>query len=235
MQRPYHATQVPHHQQQQPRENPIMQAEYLDGLAEEEIKKVEMSRPEFEEKEAFRQQLEDLFQKRFEEGYSGDIATISLVGFGSLASGFGMPGSDMDLAVVPEWKDSSRADQIGIDRTIPRLLEQAVLDAKMGGRLLTRTRVPILKVCQSPSEALYTALSEERKKWNKLPEEEQYPTNAPPEPSPLPNSLIDVGEEKATDNVNPANSPAFMDNFPELGAAPQSKKQKAAPKARTSR
>jgi terminal uridylyltransferase len=208
-----------------------MQAEYLDGLAEEEIKKVEMSRPEFEEKEAFRQQLEDLFQKRFEEGYSGDIATISLVGFGSLASGFGMPGSDMDLAVVPEWKDSSRADQIGIDRTIPRLLEQAVLDAKMGGRLLTRTRVPILKVCQSPSEALYTALSEERKKWNKLPEEEQYPTDAPPEPSPLPNSLIDVGEEKATDNVNPANSPAFMDNFPELGAAPQSKKQKAAPKA----
>jgi terminal uridylyltransferase len=54
-----------------------MQVEYLDNLAEEEIKKVEMSRAEFEEKESFREQLEGIFQKAFEEGYSGDIATIS--------------------------------------------------------------------------------------------------------------------------------------------------------------
>jgi terminal uridylyltransferase len=208
-----------------------MQVEYLDNLAEEEIKKVEMSRAEFEEKESFREQLEGIFQKAFEEGYSGDIATISLVGFGSLASGFGMPGSDMDLAVVPGWKDPSRADQIGIDRDIPRLLEQAVLDAKMGGRLLTRTRVPILKVCQSPSETLYAALSEERKKWNELPEEEQYPTDAPPEPSPLPKPVVDVGEEKATGKSGTADIPAFTDDFPELGAAPKTKKQKVVFKA----
>jgi predicted nucleotidyltransferase len=92
------------------------------------------------------------------------METISLVGFGSLASGFATPGSDMDLAIMPTWKDPLNAQKIEIDRDIPRLLEKAVLECRMGGRLLTRTRVPILKVCQQPSEELYNALYEERKK-----------------------------------------------------------------------
>jgi terminal uridylyltransferase len=207
-----------------------VQVEYLESLAAQEIPKVEMSLAEFEEKEAFRQQLESIFQQAFQRGYSGDIASISLVGFGSLASGFGMPGSDMDLAVVPGWKDPSRADQISIDRDIPRLLERAVLDSKMGGRLLTRTRVPILKVCQTPTDTLYTALFDERKKWDELPEEERYPTDAPPEPSPLPQSLIDVDERNTTEAVQDTENQAFGDDFPELGAAPK-KKKKATPKA----
>jgi terminal uridylyltransferase len=208
----------------------MVQVEYLDRLAAEEIPKVEMSLAEFEEKEAFRQQLESIFQQAFMNGYSGDIANISLVGFGSLASGFGMPGSDMDLAVVPGWKDPSRADQIGIDRNIPRLLERAVLDSKMGGRLLTRTRVPILKVCQNPTETLYTALCEERKKWDELPEEEQYPTDAPAEPSPLPIPQADVDGEKPVEVVGNAINPATEDDFPQLGAVAK-KQKKAAPKA----
>jgi terminal uridylyltransferase len=207
----------------------MIQIEYLDRLAAEEIPKVEMSLAEFEDKEAFRAQLETIFREAFAKGYaaSGDIATISLVGFGSLASGFGMPGSDMDLAVVPAWKNPSQADQIGIDRDIPRLLEQAVLDAKMGGRLLTRTRVPILKVCQSPTEELYKALYEERKKWEDLPEAEQYPTDAPPELTSPPKPLIDTNE-KSADILNHANSPAFGDDFPELGAGLKKKKKPAA-------
>jgi terminal uridylyltransferase len=221
----------PRPQTAQPRENPMVQIEHLERLAAEEIPKVEMSLAEFEEKEAFRAQLEGVFRQAFAEGYpaSGDIATISLVGFGSLASGFGMPGSDMDLAVVPGWKNPSQADQIGIDRDIPRLLERAVLDAKMGGRLLTRTRVPILKVCQTPTEELYTALYEERKKWDDLPEAEQYPTDAPPESSSLANTAVNDAEAKPADTLPPADNPVLGDDFPELGAGPK-KKKKATPK-----
>lgn len=191
-----------------------------------------MSLTEFEEKEQFRSQLEGILRQSFADQYpsSGDIATISLVGFGSLASGFGMPGSDMDLAVVPGWKGPSQADQITIDRAIPRLLERAVLDAKMGGRLLTRTRVPILKVCQIPTEALYTALIEERQKWDDLPEAEQYPVDAPPEPSPLPGATVEGEEAKSTENSDQANgAPVTSDDFPALGSAP-AKKKKATPK-----
>ncbi|KAF2028042.1 PAP/OAS1 substrate-binding domain-containing protein [Setomelanomma holmii] len=214
----------------QPRENPAAQVEHLEALADQEIPKVVMGLAEFEEKEAFRRHLESVLQQAFAEQYSGDIATISLVGFGSLASGFGMPGSDMDLAVVPGWKDPSKANEIVIDREIPRLLERAVLDAKMGGRLLTRTRVPILKVCQKPTETLYDALCEERKKWDELPEEEQYPTDAPVEPSPLPDLLVDVEGAKSADSVQPAESPGLGDAFPELGSAPPPRRKKPTPK-----
>ncbi|KAL1609902.1 hypothetical protein SLS60_001567 [Paraconiothyrium brasiliense] len=155
-----------------------LQVTYLDNLASHEIPKAEMTKQEFEEKEAFRQQLEAVCQKEFAERYTGDIASIKLVPFGSLASGFATPGSDMDLAIVPEWKDRSKSREAGIDRNIPRLLERAILEAKMGGRLLTRTRVPILKVCQKPTDELYNALFEERHKWDQLPEEEQYPPHA---------------------------------------------------------
>lgn len=148
-------------------------------IATEEIPKVEMSISELESKEEFRRQLETIMREAFAREYSGDVANISLVGFGSLASGFGLPGSDMDLAVIPEWKDPTRAHDTAIDRDIPRLLERAVLDAKLGGRLLTRTRVPILKICQHPTETLYAALTEERKKWDELPEEEKYPSGQP--------------------------------------------------------
>ena len=207
----------------------MMQIEHLDIMAAEEIPKVEMSRSELEEKEEFRKHLETIMQEAFAKEYSGDIASISLVGFGSLASGFGLPGSDMDLAVVPGWKDPTRANEIGIDRGIPRLLERAVLDAKLGGRLLTRTRVPILKICQTPTEELYTALAEERQKWDELPEEEKYPSEAPLELSPPPKPLVDVNGVKGTDLTQNADNPKFGDDFPTLGTAPATKKRQKAP------
>lgn len=205
----------------------------MEYLAVQEIPKVEMSFSELEKKEIFRRYLESVMQKKFAEHYPEDIATISLVGFGSLASGFGMPGSDMDLALMPQWKDPSKSHDAGIDRNIPRLLERAVLDVKMGGRLLTRTRVPILKICQSPTETLYTALFEERKKWDELPEEEKYPVEPASEPTVAPKSLdlADVGKsmQVATE------SPKLTENFPALGttAPGGTSRTKAATKSST--
>jgi terminal uridylyltransferase len=193
----------------QPMENPLFQVHHLDQLALQEIPKVEITMPELEEKEAFRNYLEELCQKALSENYTGDIATISLVGFGSLASGFATPGSDMDLAVVPGWKDSSKAHEVDIDQEIPRLLEKAVLDAHMGARLLTRTRVPILKVCQKPSDELFQALSEERRKWDELSEEEKYAPPAPP-PERTPRTPTDVDGKKGAQVHN-------FKEFPTLG------------------
>lgn len=165
----------------------------MDSIIDHELPKVQMTEPELSKHTAFRKGLEVTFQHVFSESGGEDldhIESISLVAFGSLGSGFALPGSDMDLAVVPHWKDSARTDETDIGHRIPRLLEKAVLDEKMGGRLLTRTRVPILKVCETPTEVLYTALSDERKKWEDLPEGEKYP-QTPPVDSTIPPPTFD--------------------------------------------
>jgi terminal uridylyltransferase len=162
----------------------------LDWIASQEIPKVEITVEELQQKEAFRMHLENILRDAIAKAEFEELATINLVGFGSLASGFATPDSDMDLAIVPVWKDGVIRDSYELPKEIPRLLEKAILDSNMGGRLLSRTRVPILKVCQRPSEALYIALSDERKKWENLPEEEKYaapsksnhPSSEPPEP-----------------------------------------------------
>ena len=207
----------------------MVQIDHLDQIATTEIPKVEMSKSEIEEKEDFRKYLQTIMQQAFAKEYSGDIENISLVGFGSLASGFGMPGSDMDLAVVPIWKDPARANDFSIDRGIPRLLERAVLDAKLGGRLLTRTRVPILKICQTPTEALYTALFEERQKWDELPEEERYPSDLPTDSAAQPNPIVDGQAVKDIGLTVQADSPNFGAEFPTLGTAATTKKRAQTP------
>jgi terminal uridylyltransferase len=192
-------------------ENPLTQIQHLDQLAAQEIPKVEMKSEELEEKEAFRKYLEHVCKNALAKNYSGDIATIALVGFGSLASGFATPGSDMDLAIVPSWKDAINAEKTDIDHDIPRLLERAILDEKLGARLLTRTRVPILKVCQHPTKELFTALFDERKKWDELPEGEK---DSPPLPP-----LELAGQSRPLLKADPK-SPGVIQpsNFPELGA-----------------
>ncbi|KAF3037328.1 hypothetical protein E8E12_003720 [Didymella heteroderae] len=187
--------------QHRPRIDLASQVQFMESIIDHELPKVQMSELELSKHNTFRKGLEVIFQQAFAENGGEDldyIKGISLVAFGSLGSGFGLPGSDMDLAVVPQWKDPARADETDIGPRIPRLLEKAVLNDKMGGRLLTRTRVPILKVCETPTEALYTALSDERAKWEGLSEEEKYPRTPPPiDPTVPPLSFDEVEAEKA--------------------------------------
>ncbi|KAF2007010.1 PAP/OAS1 substrate-binding domain-containing protein [Amniculicola lignicola CBS 123094] len=178
----------------------MLQTEYLERIAKREIPKVEITLEEVEALETFRKHLDDICQKAFTEGYSGDIVVFSLLGFGSLASGFAMPGSDMDLAIVPGWKDPSKIDT-PLDKEIPRLFEKAILEANLGARLLTRARVPILKVCQTPSDQLYTALYEERKKWDGLPEEEKWEDFVSPDTSLSQKPLVDLGGDNKTPSM----------------------------------
>ena len=187
--------------QNQPRIDSAAQVQFMEQIVQCELPKVEMTQLEISKHNIFRKGLESIMRQAY-KGSGGedikDIADISLVAFGSLGSGFGLPNSDMDLAVVPQWTDPTRADEIDIGPRIPRILEKAVLDAEMGGRLLTRTRVPILKVCENPTPTLYAALMDERKKWDESSEEEKYPrAMVSTDPASSPKTLNETEMEKA--------------------------------------
>ncbi|KZM22930.1 RNA uridylyltransferase [Ascochyta rabiei] len=181
--------------QSQPRIDSAAQVQFMEEVVKRELPKVEMTESEISKHSIFRERLEVTMRQAFAGSGIEDIADISLVAFGSLGSGFALPGSDMDLAVVPLWKNPAQADETDIGPRIPRILEKAVLDAKMGGRLLTRTRVPILKVCESPTPVLFTALLEERRKWDELSEEEKYPLAI--DPTVPPKTVDEMEMERA--------------------------------------
>ncbi len=70
---------------------------------------------------------------------------------------------------------------------IPRLIEKAFLEIGLGARLLTRTRVPIIKVCERPPEKLLKDLREERHKWENgitddPADDEDHNDDQPPSP-----------------------------------------------------
>ncbi len=213
---PHHYSRPPYAQngyQAQPRIDPAAQVQFMENLVTLELPKVEMTANEISKHDTFRRSLEVIMKNALHRDNSSrevidELVDISLVAFGSLGSGFGLPGSDMDLAVVPQWRDSTTPDDTEISRDIPRLFEKAVLDENMGGRLLTRTRVPILKVCERPTDALYSALCKERHKWNQLPESEQYPSSSPSQepsdiaPKPVVQSHTTLSEQ-SEDNVPP--------------------------------
>lgn len=138
-----------------------------------EISKAEMSLEELDEKETFRLALQQVCrdavtQHEFERDTNFNAASVSLKCFGSLSTGFAIHSSDMDLALV---SPNSKPDMSSTESQIPRLLEKALLDAGYGARLLTKTRVPIIKLCEKPTTKLRTALLAERSKWEEKRDE----------------------------------------------------------------
>jgi len=127
------------------------------------LPQIEMRPKEFIMKDSFRSHLERSIQAALQVQLAADAPNISLACFGSLASGFGMPGSDMDLALLSS----------AMPPELPRIIEKVILDMGHGAHLLTRTRVPIIKVCESPTPELYQALREERQKWDDMSPEER--------------------------------------------------------------
>jgi len=140
-----------------------IQSHFLDVQYERVKPGIHMSQDEFISKDSFRQHLERSLQTTLPGNPSSSAPPVILAPFGSLASGFGMPGSDMDLVLV--------SSEIGPD--LPRMIEKIILDMGHGAHLLTRTRVPIIKICEKPSTELYAALCEERQKWDNMTPEEK--------------------------------------------------------------
>ncbi|CAK7229765.1 hypothetical protein SBRCBS47491_007359 [Sporothrix bragantina] len=152
------------------------QATLLEQLCEQIVSSAEIEPAEIHEKEQFRASIERLCQEalakyEFEVNNRTDFPPQSarLLCFGSLSSGFATKASDMDLGLIsplsmplPDFPKSP----------IPRLIEKAFLDAGLGARLLSRTRVPIIKLCEKPPKQLRHDLLDERAKWERglLPE-----------------------------------------------------------------
>ncbi|KAK0249093.1 hypothetical protein LTS09_015766 [Friedmanniomyces endolithicus] len=152
----------------------MRQAQYLDHVASIEITKLSMSPSERLEKEAFRSRLEMVVQ----EVCAADpdrLPKVALESFGSFKSGFANKGSDMDLVIVLPDGSPCNADFGLMEDDLPRALEKRLLELGYGARLLTRTRVPIIKICEIPPASLLDKLREERSKWDLLDHEQKYP------------------------------------------------------------
>ena len=133
-----------------------------------------MSQTERDEKEAFRKELEKICQ----EVCASDpdrLPKVSIEGFGSFESGFASAGSDMDLVLVVKDTDPTAECFSPMENDLPRALERRLLQLGIGAHLLTRTRVPIIKVCQIPGSSLLDKLREEREKWDGLDRDKKYP------------------------------------------------------------
>lgn len=139
----------------------VLQCQYLDQLAEIEIPSQAMPVEEIAERERFRERLEDICRSTFHSAFPFVQHRINLQLYGSIQSGLAIKGSDMDTLVV------ARLDALpaGEFERLPRLFEKALLDIGYGARLLTNTRVPILKICEKPSSELLTRLIGLRETW----------------------------------------------------------------------
>ncbi|KAL7791249.1 hypothetical protein V8C43DRAFT_284650 [Trichoderma afarasin] len=147
------------------------QARLLDMLCHQVLSRSEIDRSEIAEKEAFRQRIEHICREvisQFEEEPDVDNRippfSVELKCFGSLSSGFATKASDLDLGLVSPL---SKIPPDAPGSPIPRLIEKAFLQAGLGARLLSRTRVPIIKICELPPQDLFKGLLEAREKWER--------------------------------------------------------------------
>jgi terminal uridylyltransferase len=145
------------------------QSSYLDILIQTNVPKVGIDQQEEAEKEAFRAVVENACREAITEyeqleleNQKFETHSVELQCFGSMRSGFATKASDMDLALLTP-RSSPAPDSP--ESPIPRLLEKKLLSLGYGARLLTRTRVPIIKLCQQPTEKLLCDLREERTRW----------------------------------------------------------------------
>lgn len=171
--------QAGRYQHQPSQASPDRQVGYLENLAHFEILKAEISQEEFLEKQALRQSLEQVCRKAvsgYEMHRDRDVAfvpeSVELRCFGSLSTTFATKSSDMDLVLVSPM---SKPETSSPDSDLPRLIEKALLDLGYGARLLTRTRVPIIRFCEKPTLELANLLLAERTKYEKE-------RDAPPDP-----------------------------------------------------
>nr|POE94232.1 terminal uridylyltransferase cid1 [Quercus suber] len=152
----------------------VRQAEYLNEIANVEISMAEMTSVERNEKENFRVTLQNIISKLCEADPE-HLPHVTLQCFGSFQSGFASRGSDMDLVIVSEAQNRDSTSFSLMKGDLPRTLEKKLLEMGYGARLLTRTRVPIIKICEQPPAELLANLREEREKWDALPDVKKYP------------------------------------------------------------
>ncbi|KAI9760143.1 MAG: hypothetical protein M4579_001863 [Chaenotheca gracillima] len=174
---PAHSTAGPgrfrnNRQSQQDMDEARRQSDYLQEIAVIEVTNAAATESELNEKESFRATLESIsrqaiadYEGSLEQNKDFDPESVKLKCFGSVSSGFATKDSDMDLAL---FSPHSHPPPTSLDSPIARILEKAYLDRGFGARLLTRARVPIIKLCERPPKELSDLLIGERENWEKV-------------------------------------------------------------------
>ncbi|KAK0735844.1 hypothetical protein B0T21DRAFT_442826 [Apiosordaria backusii] len=185
----------------------LAQAQYLETICNTIIANAEIDVDDIREKENFRARIEVVARNVIAQFENSQAAqhwfppeSVQLKCFGSLMSGFATKDADMDLGLLSPL---SRPQPEASDSPIPRLIEKAFLDLGLGARLLSRTRVPIIKVCERPPEDLRAALVEERARWERGAEdevdvEEVHDEVEPPDDGEIRTPAHGVGESEAS-------------------------------------
>lgn len=152
------------------------QVAMLEQLSQDILANAEIDFGQIEEKERFRLLIADACRaaidrhEREDNGRSDFPAmSVQLQCFGSLAAGFATKSSDMDLGLLSPL---SHPQPDAPESQIPRIVEKVFLEMGLGARLLSKTRVPIIKVCQRPPKKLFSDLLEERAKWERGEDED---------------------------------------------------------------
>lgn len=147
------------------------QTDLLEGLCATIIANAQIEYDDIVRNEAFRQKIEALAQDvitQYEQTQNGFYdfppQSVQLRCFGSLASGFATKAADMDLGLLSPL---SKVQPDAPGSPIPRLIEKAFLEVGLAARLLSKTRVPIIKVCEKPPKSLYDDLVEEHLRQEK--------------------------------------------------------------------
>ncbi|KAK3398592.1 hypothetical protein B0T20DRAFT_353232 [Sordaria brevicollis] len=147
------------------------QTDLLEELCATIIANAQIEYDDIVKNENFRQKIEALAQAvitQYEQTQNGfhdfPPQSVQLRCFGSLASGFATKAADMDLGLLSPL---SRVQPDAPDSPIPRLIEKAFLEVGLAARLLSKTRVPIIKVCEKPPKSLYDDLVENHLKQMK--------------------------------------------------------------------
>lgn len=141
-------------QQSDPYRKNQIQINYLECLAAR-IPTPGSLHDELQIKEKLRLQLTKVVQQALSEyahkyGYTLGPKAVDLKCFGSLRNRFMLPDTDLDL-VVRTYASSFPKE---LEKDCPHVLEKAFLDAGFGAQLVSRTRAPIIKLCEIPSQRL---------------------------------------------------------------------------------
>ena len=143
------------------------QLHYLGPIVQSSVERSQISQDELVLKQELRFKLQELCKAVVAEHEKAKnpkftAESIALESFGSLATTFATNNSDMDLVLVSPF---SAIDASSIDSPLPRIIEKALLTSCYGARLLTRTRVPIIKFCELPTLELLDRLTKARDNW----------------------------------------------------------------------
>ncbi|KIW14457.1 hypothetical protein PV08_07241 [Exophiala spinifera] len=165
----------------------MKQSDYLRVVARDAQEQHRLTPEEARLKENFRRDLELVARETLGAKYPElDADQIKLKCYGSLANGFALANCDMDLllflpsrqdnrksmtspqpdAEADAYEDSEDEERL-FNVEVRRVLEKAFLDKAYGARLLTNTRVPILRICERPPPELLHNLREHRAAWEK--------------------------------------------------------------------